>query len=216
LARSALALCLGAGLFLFLALVFSAARPRRPAFALEGTPTPTATDAPGVAFQIRFLLPSTTVPCGNSPQIIVRITDRVGVPVPNGTTVVFAADVGTITPQRITNGGNATALFSAPPLPGAAHITVTAAGASADTTLQIICASPPEGGSASPTAGAEEATPLPYAGATPARQLAIAPPALAASSPEVAPATDALSDRAGTITPPNTGNGGVRPNTRPR
>src|SRR5262245_46575224 len=64
--------------------------------ALAADPTP----IPGAAAQVSFLVPAAGVPCGNTAQIIARITDSTGLQVDNGTMATFTTTVGMITPER--------------------------------------------------------------------------------------------------------------------
>jgi hypothetical protein len=80
--------------------------------------------------------------CGSTPvTVAANITDALGVPVANGTHVVFSSSIGTIG-SATTIGGNATATLTIPSgsASGIAHIRVTAGGASATSTVQVNCA----------------------------------------------------------------------------
>src|SRR4051812_17994603 len=110
----------------------------RASAALGADPTPAA----GVAAQVNFLVPLAGVPCSNTAQIIARITDSSGLQVDNGTTATFTTTIGMITPERITNGGNATAIFTAPDKPGQAQITVKVGALSKSVAVSVVCTLP--------------------------------------------------------------------------
>src|SRR5205814_9949861 len=100
------------------------------------------TSGPASPAQISFLVPTAGVACSGTAQIIARITDTAGVQVENGTTATFKTTLGIITPQRVTNGGNATAIFTAPDRPGRAQITVAVGALSKTVAVDVVCSLP--------------------------------------------------------------------------
>ncbi len=88
------------------------------------------------------ILPSaSTIACGGATAITVTVTDPNGFKVPDGTTVNFTTTLGYIQATDTTSGGTAVGSLTIPPgTSGNAQVTASAGGQSANTTINVTCA----------------------------------------------------------------------------
>ena len=99
---------------------------------------------PTVPAQMSLIVASSTVACGTSTQVAVTVTNNLGQPVPNGTTVLFSASSGTITQVATTIGGQASATYTAPAnTSGTAIIQATSGGLTRQIIITLTCVAPP-------------------------------------------------------------------------
>jgi len=92
--------------------------------------------------RVSILPGSSSVSCGSATSITVTVADPNGLRAPDGTLVNFTTTLGYISASDNTTGGTAVTSLTIPPgTSGSAKVTASAGGQSADTTINVTCAS---------------------------------------------------------------------------
>jgi hypothetical protein len=95
-----------------------------------------------VAGRVSILPSASSVTCGGATAVTVIVADVNGFKVPDGTNVTFTTTLGYISASDQTIGGTAVTSLTIPPgTSGSARVTASSGGQSADTTINVTCAS---------------------------------------------------------------------------
>jgi len=94
-----------------------------------------------VAGRVSILPGTSSVTCGGATSITVTVADPNGFKVPDGTNVTFTTSLGYISASDQTIGGTAVTSLTIPTgTSGSARVTASSGGQSADTTINVTCA----------------------------------------------------------------------------
>ncbi len=157
------------------------------------TAAPTATPIAGLAARVQ--LSSTPASCGGS-TVSAFVTDGFGNPVPNGTSVFYSTNLGSIT-SAVTSGGFAAGTLTVPTgIVGPAIVNATAGSVSNSIVVPF---TPCTAATAVATAPASTSTPVPGQGGADQSQ----------STQPQQQQQQSSRPQTGGIAPPNTGDGGL-------
>ena len=94
--------------------------------------------------QMEVVALPTSVACSSTSNITATVEDVIGRPAPNGTSVTFTTNRGTVSPVAGTTlGGSASTVFLAPPTGGTATITASSSTMSHSVTVLVTCPTAP-------------------------------------------------------------------------
>lgn len=157
------------------------------------TAAPTATSTPVPASFLALSLAAGTIPCGASDTVFAMVTSN-GAPVVDGSLVTFNSSLGSSSTGSTTSGAASTVVVAPPAFSGTIFVSAVSGSGTSTVPIAVTCtsstSSPPTAVQATAASGITSAT--------------------ATNGQVQAPQAPISQPQAQTISPPNTGDGGLR------